>query len=103
LPGEIEALGLIHRRPIVRALTAVSDHLCFRPYTEVKPMEQGTITVRHNPADGWEVEIVEDGEKTERHFDNGEYAHSYAEGQGVRLGVPVTRVREEDDAETVAL
>lgn len=82
-----------HRQPLIaRALAAVSDHLCFRPNLEGKPMAQNTITLRHIPQDGWEVVIIEQGERSVRGFENSAYALSYAEGQGVRLGVPVTRV-----------
>lgn len=63
-------------------------------------MAHNPITVRHIFGDGWEVVIVEDGEITSRDFENGGYALSYAEGQGVRLSVPVTHVP--DDGPIVA-
>lgn len=67
----------------------MSHHLCFRPDTEGKPMAQNSIIIRHIHGGGWEVAIVENGKEDVRPFGNGGFALSWAEGQSVRLGVPV--------------
>jgi hypothetical protein len=57
-------------------------------------MAQNSITIRRLSVGGWQVIIIENEEQTVREFENGGFALSYAEGQGMRLCVPVTHVRE---------
>ncbi len=38
--------------------------------------------------DKWVVLIVEDGEETRHSFDIEQHAHSFADGQRIRLGLP---------------